>query len=553
MKCTIFVLFSFLLVFGQASAQHQHTSTVASIPVSLMQGLGDLHHPVSTKNPLAQRFFDQGLTLVYAFNHEEAIRSFKRAAELDPQFAMAYWGIALALGPNINMDVDAGRENAAYEAVRTALSLSAHAPENERAYISALAKRYSIDPKADLKSLAGDYKNEMGELAKRYPDDLDAATLYAESLMDLRPWQFWSANGKPAEGTEEIVAVLESVLKRDPRHIGANHYYIHTVEASPHPEWALASAQRLKTLAPAAGHLVHMPAHIFARVGDYETAAQSNIDGAAADLAYFKNKGVQGMYPVMYYTHNLHFLAVARSMEGRSAEASKAAEQLRIFLAPYVKQKVIPPEVVSMLDYFSPTPILIMVCFHRWEEVLKLPEPDRRLPVSIVLWHFARGSAFARTGKVSEAESELRNLVAAEKAIPSDTLYGLNGAGSVLKIAENVLTARISLAKGDRKSASKYLRIAVDAEDALNYDEPPGWYMPVRETLGGVLMSSGDYAEADRVFRADLEKHPRNGRSLFGLVASLKAQGKQTAAQFVQNEFDTAWKGTDTSLRVEDF
>ena len=240
-------------------------------------------------------------------------------------------------------------------------------------------------------------------------------------------------------------------------------------------------------------------------------------------------------------------------MEGRSAEASKAAEQLRIFLAPYVKQKADSPELVSMLDYFSPTPILIMVRFHRWEELLKLPEPDHRLPISIVLWHFARGSAFARTGKVSEAESELRSLIAAEKAIPSDTLYGLNGAGSVLKIAENVLTARVALASGDRKSAAKYLRTAIDAEDELNYDEPPGWYMPVRETLGSVLMLSRDYTEAERVFRADLEKHPRNARSLFGLVASLKAQGKQTDAQFVQNEFDTAWKGADTSLRVEDF
>lgn len=546
--CVLFLLLNFSL----ALAQHDHSSMMKPKPPVLMPGLGSQHHPVSTSNATAQKYFDQGLALTYAFNHEEAIRSFKQAAELDPNLAMAYWGIALALGPNINLDVDPEREKLAYEAVQKALSLAAQAPENERAYINALAKRYSIDPKADLKKMAVDYKNEMRGLVKTYPDDLDAATLYAESLMDLRPWQFWSADGKPAEGTDEIVAVLESVLKRNPQHIGANHYYIHAIEASQHPEWALASAQRLTTLAPSAGHLAHMPAHIFARIGDYEAAAQSNAAGAAADRAYLKTHGGEGMYLPMYFSHNLHFLAFARSMEGRFADSMRAAQELQGFMGPYVKGIANAPEMVPMIDYFSVTPTLILVRFHRWADVLKLPKPDHRLLTANALWHFARGSAFAETGKISDAETELRDLIAGEKAIPADTLYSLNSVGSVLKIPENVLSARIARAKGDNRSAIKNYQDAVDAEDVLNYDEPPGWYMPVRELLGGALMANGDHAEAEKVFRADLEKHPRNGRSLFGLMESLKAQGKRSAAKFVKIEFDAAWKNADIRLNVKD-
>jgi tetratricopeptide (TPR) repeat protein len=306
-----FALASSISLYAQNHSADAHRISDPK-PASLMTGLGSHHHPVATGNAEAQRFFDQGLTLVYAFNHEEAIRSFKRAAELDPQLAMAHWGIALALGPNINLDVDPAREKAAYEAVRKALSMSAKAPENERAYIEALAKRYSIEPGADLKRLAVDYKNAMGELSKRYPDDLDAATLYAESMMNLRPWQLWSKDGLPAEGTLEIVAVLESVLKRNPNHIGAIHYYIHAVEASPNPEKALHYVAKLPAQVPAAGHLVHMPAHIYVRTGDYESAAQSNQEAAEADQTYIRMSGAQGVYPLMYYNHNLHFLAHAQ-------------------------------------------------------------------------------------------------------------------------------------------------------------------------------------------------------------------------------------------------
>ncbi len=532
------------VAFAETAGEH-HPSTDAK-PAVLMSGLGEHHHPVSTKNPEAQRFFDQGLTYIFAFNHDEAVRSFKRAAELDPNMAMAHWGIALALGPNINLDVDPEREKAAYEAVQKALALSANAPEQERAYIGALSKRYSIDPKADLKKLAVDYKNAMGELVKRYPDDLDAATLYAESMMDLRPWQLWNKDGTPVEGTEEIVTVLESVLKRSPNHIGANHYYIHVVEASLHPERALPSAERLKTLAPVAGHLVHMPAHIYMRTGDYEASAQANKAGAEADQAYIKNRGGEGIYPIMYYNHNLQFLAVAYSMEGRFQDAIKAAQQLEANAGPVVKE-------MPMVEFVMPTSTLIFVRFHRWDDILKSSKPDPSMPITNAMWHFARGMAYAANGKVKEAESERKLFIAAENAVPGGTTWDLNSASSVLKIAELFLDARIALAKDDKKSAIEFLRKAVEAEDALNYAEPPGWYIPTRESLGSMLMLNGDYAEAERVFRVDLDKNPRSGRSLFGLLKSLKAQGKNYDAQLVQKEFEVAWKNADIQLKqVED-
>jgi tetratricopeptide (TPR) repeat protein len=538
-----------LLVSGIAAYPQNHAAdahkTAGERPASLMTGLGSHHHPVSTDNAEAQRFFDQGLTFIYAFNHEEAVRSFKRAAELDPRLSMAYWGIALALGPNINLDVDPAREKAAYEAAQQALSLAAKAPENERAYVEAVAKRYSIDPKADLKRLAVDYKNAMGELVKRYPDDLDAATLYAESMMNLRPWQLWGKDGKPAEGTEEIIVTLESVLRRNPNHIGAIHYYIHTVEASPNPERALGYVARLASLVPAAGHLVHMPAHIYMRTGDYAAAARSNKDAAEADQAYIRTSGVQGVYPLMYYNHNLHFLAHAYSMAGQFADAMKAARQLEGNVGPHVNA-------MPMLEGFMPTPTMILVRFRRWDDILKSSEPDRAMPITNAIWHYARGMAYVATGKTESAENELKSLTAARKAMPAQASLGLNSASSVLSIAENVLSARISVARRDMKSAIDLLAKAVEQEDALNYDEPPGWDSPVRESLGGALLLDGKPAEAEKVFRADLVKNPRNGRSLFGLMESLKAQGKKHAAQSVQMEFESAWKNADAQLRLED-
>ena len=512
-------------------------------PAELVTGMGTHHHPVSTTKPEAQRFFDQGFAFVYAFNHDEAIRSFKRAAELDPEMAMAYWGIALALGPNINLDVDPEREKAAYEAVQKALSLAARVPENERAYIEALAKRYAIDPKADLKQLAVAYKNAMGAVVKRYPDDLDAATLYAEAAMDLRPWKFWTADGKPAEGTEEIVATLESVLRRDPNHFGAIHYYIHAVEASQHPERALIYAPKLPALVPAAGHLVHMPAHIYERVGDYDAAARSNADAAAADEAYFKMAGTRGVYP-MYYAHNLDFLAVAYSMRGRYRAAIDASDKLVAFSKPMVQQ-------MPMLEPILSKSLLMMVRFNKWDEIMNQPQPDASLPSTLAFWHFARGMTSAARGDVGNAESEHKAFLETAKLVPADSMSSLNPTSKILLIAEDVLGARIAAARHDKKSALKLFRKGVEDEDALAYDEPPQWFHPVRELLGGFLLRSHDYAEAEKVFRADLERNKHNGRSLFGLMESLKAQKKNDAAATVQREFDDAWKNADTKLTAQ--
>ncbi len=548
----LFLIVLLLLSQSVVLCQHQNHATSDRKPIPLISGLGEHHHPVSTGNAEAQRFFNQGLSLVFAFNHEEAVRSFERAAALDPNLAMAHWGVALALGTNINMAVNAEREKLAYDAVQKALALASKASEPERAYIDALRKRYSADPKADLMKLEVDYKNGMAELSKRYPDDLDAATLYAESMMNLKPWQLWSADGKPAEGTLEIVAVLEAVLKRDPNHIGANHYYIHAVEASPHPEWALASAQRLKNLTPAAGHLVHMPSHIDIRVGNFEAAARSNAYAAVADEEHFKNHGDQGMYPVMYYSHNLHFLAVAHCLQGRYEDTQKAARRLEAHMNRYVNGGAMFEPMLAMFDSFMPTPTLMQVRFRKWDEILKSPQPDKRLAVTTAIWHFARGMAYAATGKLDKAEAEQNAFLAISKAVPKEASYGANNAGSVLQIAENILNAKIAMAKNQKKPAIEFLKKAVELEDSLNYTEPPDWYIFSRESLGGALLMNGDSKEAEKVFRADLERNPRNGRSLFGLVESLNAQGKKLDAQLVKREFDAAWKNADTQLRLED-
>jgi tetratricopeptide (TPR) repeat protein len=539
---------AFFLCTGSIILAQHHGSTPAPAsekPATLLSGMGSHHRPVTTRNAEAQKFFDQGLTLIYAFNHEEAIRAFKRAAELDPQMAMAHWGIALALGPNINRDIDPERLKAAYEAAQKALSLAANASENERAFIEALSKRYSLAPGADLRKLAVDYKNAMGEISRRFPDDLDAATLYAESAMNLRPWQLWTSDGKPAEGTEEIVAVLESVLKRDPHHIGAIHYYIHAVEASRTPERALVYAPRLSTAVPAAGHLVHMPAHIYMRTGDYAAAAQSNKDAAEADEAFFKATGREGFYPLMYYNHNVHFLAIAHSMTGQYALAIEAARKLERNVAPHLKT-------MPMFDGFAATPVLVLVRFRKWDEILKLPQPEAGLHGMAAIRRFARGMAYAAKGQTAQAESERKLFLEAVKTVPAESGYGLNSSSSVLQLAEQVLGARMAVAQKDYKTALELLRKAVEMEDALAYDEPPGWFLPVRESLGGALMQSGAHAEAEKIFRADLERNARNGRSLYGLMESLKAQGKKDAAQFVRREFESAWKNADTQLRIED-
>lgn len=519
-----------------------------SRPPVLMAGLGQHHHAISTKNPEAQRFFDQGLTLVFAFNHEEAVRAFRRASELDPGSAMAYWGVALALGPCINLDVDPPREKAAYEAVQKALLLAPGATESERAYIQALAKRYSADPNADLRKLDAEYAIAMRELSKRYPDDLDAATLYAESLMDLHPWKLWSLGGRPTEGTEEIIAVLESVLRRDPDHLGANHYYVHATEASPHPEWALASARRLETLAPGAGHLVHMPAHTYMRAGDYSAAAHSNVVAADADRVYLRESGTTGsMYDMMYYSHNLHFLAASYNMAGDFTHAKQAADELAAHVRPMLRD-------MPAAELYAPTPIFVLVRFHRWDEVLKLPPPDPSLSMTTAFWHFARGSAFAAKNQIALAEGERKAVSTIRAQTPAGQEFSFysNKARTFLDLAGNILDARIAAAKGGHEQAIKYWEKAVEIEDSLYYGEPPEWFYPVRESLGAALLLSGQAERAEAVFRADLEQYPRNPRSLFGLLSALEAQKKSASVEEVRRQFEAAWKNADVPLELGD-
>ncbi len=507
----------------------------ASSP-KLLPGLGEVHHPVATKNSQAQQFFDQGLKLVFGFNHDEARKSFQRAAELDPKLAMAWWGVSLTLGPNYNLPVDPEREKTGYDAAQRAVALKPNASESERAYIDAVAVRYSNDPKADLHQLDVTYKDAMSKLAARYPDDLDAVTLYAESAMNLNPWHLWTADGKPAEGTEEIVRVLESVLKRDPNHLGANHYYIHAVEASPHPERALASAARLEKLAPTAGHLVHMPAHIYARVGDHPAAAHCNELAVAADKKFLAATHEQGVYPLFYYSHNLHFLAFAASMEGNFAEAKDAAARLVGNVAPGVKA-------MPMLEGFLPTPIVVLFAFERWDDLLKLPVPDSSFLITNAVWHSLRGVAFANTGRTAEAEKEQGAFRELTAKIPPDTMYDmLNKTGAVFKVHDHLLAGMIARSRHNDIGAIDSLTQAVAAEDALNYSEPPPWYPPVRPMLGHVLLEAKQLPEADKVFRADLDRNPRDGRALSGLRDCLNAQGRKYEADQIDQQFRAAWK-----------
>jgi pimeloyl-ACP methyl ester carboxylesterase/tetratricopeptide (TPR) repeat protein len=542
MKYFIFTLI--LLVPVAALGQHSHSpKTNTQAPVTLASGLGDVNHPVTTSNAEAQMFFNQGLAYIYAFNHDEAVRSFKRAAELDPQLAMAYWGAALAQGSNYNLQAEGPQLLEAYGNLQKALALAPKASENEQGYINALAKRYSADLQVDRQKLATDYKNAMGQLVQKYPDDLDAATLYAESMMNLRPWKLWTLDGKPAEGTLEIVSVLEGVLRRNPNHTGANHYYIHAVEASQSAERALPSAARLGKLAPKAGHLVHMPSHVYIRTGDYNEAAQSNVDAIAADREYIANGGNQGVYTMMYYNHNIHFLAAASAMEGRYADAIKSARELEASVQPHVKA-------MPMLEMFLPYATVALVRFGRWDEMLKVAKPDPALKITTAYYHFGRGMAFAGINQIANAQSEYQSLQSVVKTVPADAPLGNSAAVDVLKVADNLLAGKIAFVRGDKKSAVDLFNKAVIAEDAIAYNEPADWDLPVREVFGAVLLLSGDAAAAEKVFRAEIAKHQRNGRGLFGLAESLKAQNQLNSSRMVQVEFERAWATADTKLTI---
>jgi tetratricopeptide (TPR) repeat protein len=510
--------------------------------ISLLPRMGNLRHPVSTTNEMAQKFFDQGLTFVFGFNHDAAIRSFKRSLGYDPNLAMAHWGIGLALGPNINAPINPEAEKAAYDATQKAVAMISSASEPEREYIGALAVRYSTEAGADLRALDHKYSEAMGRLSGKYPDDLDAAALYAESMMDLKPWQLWSPDGQPADGTLHVIEVLESILRREPMHPGANHYYIHAVEASPFPERALPSAERLERYAPAAGHLVHMPAHIYIRVGDYAAAARRNEIASEADLDFIQSCGLQGFYPALYTSHNMHFAAVAHTMQGRYAPARRYAERLLAHVKPMAAQ-------TAELEAFLPTLEQVLVAFHKWDDVLALPQPEEKFHLHNGVWRYARGMAFAGKRQESQAQAELSALVNLRENLPSDTGFGpFNKAADIFTICEKQIGARLAANKGDTEKAVKLLEEALPIEDGLRYMEPPDWYLFTREALGGVLLTAGKYREAEGVFRKDLEQHRRNGRALYGLQAALEKQGKTQAARLIARGLENAWENADTAL-----
>ena len=487
-----------------------------------MSGTGTNHFPV-TCSAKAQAYVDQAMAMVYGFNHDEAIRAFEEAARLDPRCAMAFWGKALALGPNYNLPIDSERAVTARKTVDRAVALAPGASPRERAYIHALAKRYGHRPKTDdQKAFDRAYANAMRDVARRFPDDLDASVLFAESLMVLRPWDLWTADGKPQPGTEEIVATLERVLARDPGHPGANHYYIHAVEASPRPERALRAADTVAATIPAAGHIVHMPSHIYMRVGRYADAADTNTNAIKVDEAYIAAQQPNGVYPMMYYPHNVHFFWSAASMEGRSADAIAAAKTLDAQVQPDALHHM------PMLEYFAPTLEFSLVRFGKWDEVLAIPSPPDDLAYSLAMWHHARGLALAATGKLADADASLAELRRLAATVPADRIVADNQpAVQHLLIAEKVLAGEIAARRGRTDDAIVLLQEGVAAEDALPYTEPPPWYQPVRHRLGAVLLKRGRAADAGAVYREDLRRNPDNGWALAGLCEALRRQGKR--------------------------
>jgi tetratricopeptide (TPR) repeat protein len=527
-----------LAVSLAALAQHDHGAAPGNGPAPLLNGMGHLHHAVATSNPLAQKYFDQGLTLVYGFNHDEAVRSFAYAAKLDPKCAMAYWGIALARGPNYNeWFIDAAREKASAEAIQKAQSLASGGSPAEQDYIRAFALRVSADPKANQTKMGEAYRDAMRQLMQRYPNDPDAAVLFAESNMVLHAWKLWKRDGTPEAGTMEAIAALESVLKRDTNNIGANHFYVHALEASPHPEQAMASAQRMADLTPGAGHLVHMPAHIYIRTGDYHAASVSNKQAIGADEGYIDKYHVDGMYSAMYYTHNMHFLASAASMEGNFADASRVAARITKGVKPYLSDS---------------TETMVLVRFHRWQEVERLPEPAKNLAEAHALWRFARGMALAGKGDGANSEAERTQFAAEVKSVPRKTEFNYNTTGQIFDIAQWILDAATARAKHDYKQSAALLTKAALAEDALNYDEPPDWDLPPRESLGAVLFLDGRVKEAEAAFREELKNHPKNPRALYGLAECLRAQRKTAEETEVRKQFEEGWKHADIQLRMED-
>ncbi|MBS0169624.1 MAG: hypothetical protein JSR62_04665 [Nitrospira sp.] len=512
---------------------------------ALFDNLGTLHHAITTTSERAQQYFDQGLRLVYAFNHEEAIVAFTEASRLDPDAPMPYWGVALSLGPNINAAMDAKDESRAVDAVQKATARLAKASLRERTYIEALATRYSTKKSPSRKAKDEAYAKAMRRLAAEPADDVDAVVLFAESLMVLRPWDYWRADGRAQPGTDEILSTLEAALARDVNHPGACHYYIHAVEASPDPQRGLTCAQRLPSLMPGAGHLVHMPAHIFMRVGRYRDASERNANAATVDREYLRHHPLEGNYATGYYAHNLHFLNASLVMEGRSAEASQVARDLlgKISVDEIVKE--------PSLEWYAPTLLLTMARFGQWGELIRQPPPPKELRFTTGMWHYVRGLAFAATTRFGSAEGELANLRKSLKAFSRAKSTEGKLSRTLLKVAERVLAGELAARRGEYESGIQALREALQVERSLPYSEPPFWFQPVRHNLGAVLLLAGRPGDAEAVYREDLQVNPENGWALHGLVQSLRSQHKDAASE--ENRLHAAWAQADMALTASRF
>jgi tetratricopeptide (TPR) repeat protein len=527
-------------------AQASQTSATGAIAPRL-QNLGAHTFPVSARNRDAQAFMNQGLNLAYAFNHAEARRAFREAARLDPELAMAYWGQALVLGPNINAVMEPNEEPQAYELVQKAVSLKGRASPREQAYIDALAERYS-GRAADRQPRDAAYADAMRRVHERFPDDLDAAMLYVESVMDLRPWGYWQRDGAPHARTNDIVSLTERVLARNPKHPGAVHMYIHLMEGTSTPEKAEQAADTLLTLMPAAGHMVHMPAHIYQRVGRYADAIKSNQLAVAADEDYITQCRAQGLYPMAYYPHNIHFLWFAATADGQSKLAIQSARQLASKIDDDTLKNVPLTAGFRMVPYYA------LTRFGRWDEMLNEPEPPAFSAVLRAVWHYARGLSYVAKNQIPQAEQELRRLIALTTD-PSmkDALFSPNPASAIIAPAPAVLAGEIAAARGEYDLAISQLDRAVRLEDSLVYTEPSEFHLPPRLALGAVLLQAGRAAEAETVYWEDLRRNRENGWALFGLLQALRAQNKSADAALTESRFKAAWSRADVTLTASRF
>ena len=525
-------------------------NNMATATAPLFNGMGTHHHVITTKSSQAQRYFDQGLVLAYGFNHAEAARSFREAIQLDPDCAMCHWGLAYVLGPNINAKMEDDAVPEAYAAIQQAVKRAKNSSEAEQAYINALATRYTDQPLEARSSRDLTYAEAMEQVSQQYPEDLDAATIYAEALMDTMPWDYWTEEREPKPATQKVLDTLESVLQRDANHPGANHLYIHAVEAV-RPQQGVAAADRLGSLVPGSGHLVHMPSHIYIRVGRYHDAAVTNQNAIAVDNDYITQCHAQGVYPLAYVPHNRHFLWFAATLEGNRKIADKAGKKLSASIDP----KIMRQPGLGILQHFYSIPFFTMTRFGEWDEILQAPQPAADLEYPTGIWHYARGMAYASQGKFSEAAAELEQLtlLANDPELEKATIWDINTTQNILKVATEVLTGKIAAKQGDYPQSIAHLRQAVTLEDALKYDEPADWATPARQYLGAALLENQDFAAAEQAYREDLAIYPDNGWSLFGLLQSLQAQGKDSAAQKVQRQFESAWQYADVQLTASTF